>query len=334
MSQPRDYSSILFTPEQIGNQTAAYLEMRKDNAALGLLVGLDSLDKMDNKGRILLPMLPGELMGIIARPGCGKTSWMVRWARYRSNQIKERGITDRAVVYVTLEQSIEELNAFNLAADKKISITKMAMGEISPDEWRECLKDGINRRFLPLWNIGYSSMTTNKQIRVDADAIRGTLQLITAEHGLKIDSVFIDYLQRMPYDRAESKTVGVSDNLDAVKTIALTQKCPVIIGVQARREVDDSTEKIPSLDDGQWTSNVEQTCDKVISLMRPCNYYQDNEMCLDHRVEGTGQMVVDILKQKLGPANFRRWVYFDPIYNKLEELETRASNAQAPGRAK
>jgi replicative DNA helicase len=331
MGQPRDYASILFTPEQIGIQTAAYLEQRRDNAHLGMMVGLESLDTIDNKKHILLPMLPGELMGIIARPGNGKTSWMVRWARYRSHVLKEKDITDRAVVFCTLEQSIEELNAFNLAADKKISITKMAMGDITPEEWKDCLREGINRRFLPLWNIGYSSMTTNKQIRVDADAIRGTLQLITAEHGMKIDSVFIDYLQRIPYDRAESKTVGVSDNLDAIKTIALTTKCPVVIGVQARREVDDSAEKVPSLDDGQWTSNIEQTCDKVISLMRPCNYYQDNELCFDRRVEGTGQMVIDVLKQKLGPANFRKWVYFDPIYNKLEELELYAPTAQTPG---
>jgi replicative DNA helicase len=328
MSQPRDYASILFSPEEIGNQTAEYLRQRRENAALGMRLGLDSLDKPDSKDRMILPMLPGELMGIVARPGNGKTSWMVRWARYRSKFLRERGETSRVVVYVTLEQSIEELNAFNLAADRKLSITKMALGEITPEEWNACLKDGINRRFLPLWNIGYSSMTDKKQIRIDADGIRGTLELIRTQYGLTIDSVFIDYLQRIPYDRAESKTVGVSDNLDAMKNIALTQRCPVVIGVQARREVDDSTEKIPSLDDGQWTSNIEQTCDKVISLMRPTNYYQANELCLDRRVEGTGQMVIDVLKQKLGPANFRRWVYFDPIYNILHELE---QNAQAPG---
>ena len=327
MSNNRDYSSILFTPEEIGNQTAAYLQQRRDNASLGMRLGLSSLDEPDEKERLILPMMPGEVMGVIARPGHGKTSWMVRWARYRSQFLRERGETTRAVVYITLEQSIEELNAFNLAADRRISITKMAMGKITPEEWLICLKEGINRRFMPLWNIGYSSMTDKKQIRVDADAMRGALDVVRTTHGLTIDSVFIDYLQRMPYDRAESKTVGVSDNLDAVKTIALTQRCPVVIGVQARREVDESPEKMPSLDDGQWTSNIEQTCDKVITLMRPCNYYKEGEMCLDKVVRGTDQMVLQVLKQKLGPANFRKWVKFDPIYNMLNELE---ASAQAP----
>lgn len=330
MSNNRDYSSLLFTPEEIGNQTAAYLEQRRDNAKFALRLGLDSLDKPDAKGRLILPMLPGEIMGVLARPGNGKTSWMVRWARHRAKMLRETGITDRAVVYVTLEQSIEELNAFNLAADRRISITNMAMGEITPDEWKDCLREGIQRRFMPLWNIGYSSMTDKKQIRLDADALRGSLELIRDVHKLKIDAVFVDYLQRIPYDRAESKTVGVSDNLDAIKTIALSQKFPGIIGIQARREVDDSDDKVPTIDDGQWTSNIEQSCDKLIALMRPANYSKQGEQLAGLTVDGNCQMVVDMLKQKLGPANFRKYVYFDPIYNKLEELDQRQPSAQSP----
>jgi replicative DNA helicase len=323
MTDKRDYSSILFTPEEIGNQTAAYLRDRRDNAAMGLKIGLKSLDEADTKGDLILPMLPGELMGIIARPGNGKTSFMVRWARARSNFLKAANVKDRVVIYVTLEQSIEELNAFNLAADRKMSITKMALGNITPDEWKACLAEGINRRYLPLWNIGYSSMTTNKQIRLDVDAIAGAVELIKTQHALKLDCIFVDYLQRIPYDRAESKTIGVSDNLDALKTLALTCKVPFIVGVQAKREVDETDTKIPTLDDGQWSSNVEQTCDKILTLMRPALYFQDGEFVGKTTVRGYKQMVINVLKQKLGPANFMRWVEFDPIYNTLNELETR-----------
>jgi hypothetical protein len=66
--------------------------------------------------------------------------------------------------------------------------------------------------------------------------------------------------------------------------------------------------------------------------MRPANYYKDGEMCMGTIVRDSTQMVVGVLKQKLGPANFSKWVYFDPIYNKLEELETKA--AQRPGGAR
>jgi replicative DNA helicase len=323
MTQKRDYSTILFTPEEIGNQTADYLKWRRENIGLGVKIGLNILDNDDKEARSILPLMPGELMGIVARPGHAKTGFMVRWARERSKYLRAQKIDNRVIVYITLEQSIEELNAFNLAADRRLSITSMAKGQITDEEWKTCLEESIGRRFLPLWNIGYSTITDKKQIRVDMDAICGAMELIKTEHGKVIDLVCVDYLQRLPFDRAESKTVGVSDNVDALKTMALRMKCPVVVGVQARREVDELKEQIPSMDDGQWTSNIEQTCDRVISLVRPCNYRQDGELFGKTTVEGRNQLLITVLKQKLGPANYAKWVSFDPVFNKLDELEGR-----------
>jgi len=322
MTEKKDYSSILFTPEDVGVLGSAYLQQRRENKDFGIVTGLKSLDED------LYPLFPGELMGIIARPGCGKTGFMVHWARYRSEVLRKLGKKDRAVVYITLEQSIEELNAFNVAADQRLSITSMARGEIKDAEWNECLKSAINRRFMPLWNIGYSSMTTNKQIRVDLDAIEGALSMIRDQHKLTIDIVFVDYLQRMPLPgNVENKAIGVSDNYDGLKNIALRLKTPVVVGVQARREVDDRDDPsknklpIPELDDGQWTSNVEQSSDRLLSLVRPIKYRKENEMFGKMQVKGTRQILITVLKQKLGKDNWSKWAYFDPEYNKLDELE-------------
>lgn len=321
--EKRDYASILFTPEQIGNLGAAYLKQRRENKDLGIKLGLDVLDAPDKKGNLLLPLVPGELVSIIGRPGNGKTGFMVRWARSRAKILNDKGIKTRVIPYITLEQSIEELNAFNVAADSGVSITKMATGEITEDDWQKCLKHAVGRRFLPMWFVGYSSMTTGKQIRVDLDAIRGALELLRSEHALEIDMVFIDYLQRIPYDKAESKTIGISDNLDSLKTMALQLKCPVVVGVQARREVDDTDPAVPQLDDGQWTSNIEQTSDKVLTIVRPSRYKGELEKFGNQTVTGNKQMVIGVAKQKLGPANFSKWVEFDPIYNTLNRLEER-----------
>ena len=329
MATKRDYSTILFTPEEIGNQTGAYLKDRRENKGHGVRIGLRDLDEPDKDGNFILPMHPGELMSIIARPGHGKTGFMVRWARERSHWLREQKVAERVVVYVTLEQSIEELNAFNIAADERLSSTSMAQGEITDEEWKRCLQNSIGRRFLPLWNIGYSGTTDKKQIPVDLDGINGALELLSSEHHLKIDVVFVDYLQRIPYNRAESKTVGVSDNLDGLKNIALQQHCPVIIGVQARREVDDKADPIPEMDDGAWTSNIEQTSDRVLSLVRPRNYRDEGAYFGQTRVEGRCQMLITVLKQKLAPANFVKWVWFDPIYNRLELSKPPADDSPA-----
>lgn len=316
MPQP-DFSTILFSPEEVGVLGTQYLEQRRSNKGLGVTIGLKSLDE------IFYPLMMTEIMAIIARPGNGKTSFMMRWARARAKYLREKGMDERVVMYITLEQSVEELNAFNVAADERLSITQMARGEITDAEWARCLKAGVKRRFSPLWNIGYSAMREARQPRLTVEAIAGALELVKTKHGKTIDLVFVDYLQRLPLPKgAESKTVGVSENYDALKDIALNvAKCPMVVGVQARREVDDKTEPIPELDDGQWSSNIEQTSDRVISLVRPCNYRDAGESFGKQTVEGHAQMLVYVLKQKLGQANIPRWVYFDPEYNKLDELE-------------
>lgn len=332
MAEKRDYGSILFTPEQAGVMTADYLRTRKDYKAWGIPFGVGAVDQPSNKKgeakEFYVPLMPGELETVIARPGHGKTGTMVARARRRADYLKAAGMKDRAVVYVTLEQSVEELNAFNIAADRHISITDMAMGEIGIEEWKACLEEGIRRRYTPIWNIGYRSTPGVKQIRIDLDGIAGALHMIEDLHKQKIDLVFIDYLQRIPFDRnTESKTIGVSDNLDGLKTMALQVfKCPLVTGAQAVRDVDNRGEKggglpIPAMDDGQWTSNIEQTSDHVISLVRPRKYKAEGEDFGSMKVQGHCQMLVSVLKQKLGASNFARWVMYDPIYNILDNLE-------------
>lgn len=338
MAQQRDYSTILFDPEQAGVATANYLRTRRDYKAWGIPFGIADIDKPPKeKGKEqehYVPLMPGEIETVIARPGHGKTGTMVARARKRAEYLRKNGMDkDRAIVFVTLEQSIEELNAFNIAADRKISVTKMAMGEITDEEWLQCLDDGIKRRYVPIFNIGYSSTTTAKQIRVDLDSIAGALHMIEDKYKKKIDLVFVDYLQRMQYDRAESKTIGISDNLDGLKTMALqTFKAPFVIGAQASRDVDGRNKPgsddlpIPGMEDGQWTSNIEQTSDHVISLVRPRKYRAEGDDFGKTKVTGNCQLLVTVLKQKLGASNFPRWVMFDPIYNKLDQLEVRNQN--------
>jgi len=318
-----DYSTILFPPDQIAQLTTDYIKSRRDNKGLGIRIGLPGLDKD------FLPLMPGELMSIIARPGNGKTGFMVQWARNRSKWLRENKITDRIVMYITLEQSVEELNAFNIAADERLSITDIARGEINDTQWAACLKSAVNRNLLPLWNIGYSSMTKVKQAAIDLETINGAVDLARDSTQKQIDIIFVDYLQRMPTKGGpDSKSVGVSDNLDGLKTLALRMRCPVVVGVQARRDVDETKTHVPDLDDGQWTSNIEQISDRVASLMRPAKYWAEGEITdalesLRGKRVTKNMMLVYVAKQKLAKDNFSYMAFFDPEYNKLDELEMR-----------
>lgn len=329
MADKRDYSTILFTPEEAGAVTAAHLRERRENKNHAVPFGLKSMDVEDKDGNGYVPLMRGEVESVIARPGHGKTGTMVARARARAQFLKAQNLDkSRAVVYITLEQMIEELNAFNIAADRRMSITRMAKGEITDAEWKACLEEGISRRYMPIWNIGYSGAADRRQIRIDLDAIEGALKIIQDQHKMEIDLVFVDYLQRMPFDRAESKTIGVSDNLDGLKNLAMWKlKFPCVVGVQATRDVDARSKlggnnlPIPGMDDGQWTSNIEQTSDHILSLVRPRKYRNEGETFGSVTVSGHCQILISVLKQKMGASNFARWEYYDPIFNKLDELE-------------
>lgn len=325
-----DISYLIHSPAEVFTNGQHYLERRRDKSAYGIPLGLASLD-MPYRGRpedeVFLPVWPGELVTIIGRPGNGKTGLMMWWARAWAKHLRDIGERDRCVLYVTYEQTIEELNAFNLAADTGMSITRLAMGDTSDEDWQKIKAAGTRRADLPLWFMGHSFERRNGQKRppMTTANIGEAVQAIqdwSAESHREVDMVFVDYLQRIPFgERVESKTVGHSQQLDELKDIAMQLGTRLMVGVQARREVDQRAVPIPGTEDGQWTSNVEQASDGILTVCRPRRYRQDGEQFGSFAVQGDTQMVVTVAKRKLGPDNFARWIRFDPRYNHLDNLE-------------
>lgn len=322
MGDAASIRDIIFTPNDIGTKGREYIEYRRDNQHTGLPFGIHKVDGC------MLPVLDGEIVAILGRPGNGKTGVMMHWARHRAQSLKRIG-SNRVVLYLTYEQTIEDLEMFNLARELKLDIANMAVGRLDDEQLQSIRAQYDKRVQLPLWFLGHSAMVYKQRPTITVDDIDAALAEINGWDGLNngdtfsVDSVFVDYLQRMPYKRFESKTVGVSDNIDALKNIALKHRCKVVVGVQARRDVDMSKDKVPQLDDGQWTSNIEQAADKVLSVMRPSKYFNDGETLGSVTVRGQQQLLLSLLKQKLAPDGHSIWLYFAPEYNYLDELETR-----------
>ncbi|MCK9598641.1 MAG: hypothetical protein M0R06_06330 [Sphaerochaeta sp.] len=316
----RDYSRLIFPPDAVGALGTEYIRQRRDNREFGIRLGLKSLDEENERGESFLPVLPGEVVSILGRPGNGKTGFMVHWARHRAAWLRSKGLANkRAVLYLTCEQTIEELQTFRVAAKKGVSITAMAKGILTPAQWKSVLEEGLETRYDPLWFAGYSFFQPSGE-RITIDSIRAIIERMSEK--TTIDFVLLDYLQRLPYRRGvESKTIGVSDNLDELAGMALQYGLPMAIAVQAKREVDDYDVQIPALDDGQWTSSIEQTSSKVLALARPRKYRKEGEEFGNIVVRGTKQMVIAVHKQKLGHDNFVRYAEFDPAYNLLDDLE-------------
>lgn len=317
MVKTRSAGDLVFSPVDVATLGLDYLKFRHDHKESGVHFPI-SEDR-------IYPLLPGELMSIIARPGHCKTGLMMLWARERAKWLKANGFENRVVLYVTVEQSVEELHAFHIAADQNVSITKMAMGELTEDEWQKALKASTQRIDIPLWFIGHSVMRAGGRKPLNTDVISGAIEHVKSwGDGFVVDCLFVDYLQRLhPLTSRENPVVAYSAIVDETKDLALGFGIPAVLGVQAKREVDGTKEQIPLLDDGQWTSNIEQSSDRVLSLARPRRYVQEGNIWNDVLVQGQNQLLVTCLKQKLGEANFQRWVSYNPILNKLNDLEVK-----------
>ena len=338
--KPVDIRSIIHPPQSVGEISTENLAMRRaayneGGLARGLPMYSATLDITDPDKDGLLPVLRGEMMTIIGRPGHAKTSTMIRLSRARSQDISTRaalGDKDaarRKVLYISYEQTIEDLNAFHVAAslsqEKALSITSMAMGKIDDAQWEEIEFINQRRAADPLWFIGHSIQRPSMIRRLGTDELARVFETVQDWQGgdsFIIDSIFIDYLQAMPYHG--EKAQGVSDNLDELKLLAKSvARASIVVGVQAKREVDERDDPTPQMNDGQWTSNIEQASDKVISQIFPAKYFAQKETFGDIIINGKQQMKITVLKQKMGPAPFARWVYFDTRYNILNDLETR-----------
>lgn len=236
--------------------------------------------------------------------------------------LKERELLDEVKIPAEVLQAQDEANKRRQAVDSALwkeegeikAQTEAALAEITEPELPPDYAAAMRAYRAEVERI-------NKQAANQLEQALDSVEKWNNET-MQIDMVFVDYLQRIPFEgKVESKTIGTSENLDRLKDAALAFGTRVVAGAQASREVDSRDLPIPQMNDGQWTSNVEQASDGIITLVRPRKYRNEGEKFGSQIVKGHCQMLISVIKRKLGPDNFAKWVYFQPEYNKLDELE-------------
>jgi replicative DNA helicase len=252
----------------------------------------------------LIPLHPGDLVALVSRPGHGKSSLMAYMARREAKNIQARGMAEKeAAVYVSWEQSVEELEAFFQSGDTYTS-TDMAWGRVDLEVVR---KQAIKRPALPVWMMGYSIKDANEERPpMTVDMVYQAIRDMYHEFGVRPTLICLDYLQIIPIPgkHADKERVAkVTEATIRAKHLAMEVGCPILAGVQASRDVDGRRNKIPAMSDAQWSSAIEQTADKQLALWRPIRT-EDPDEVQQVRIGGveydiTGSLfVVKLLKQR------------------------------------
>jgi replicative DNA helicase len=322
--RPSDVSTIIYTPQDAGNLALQMIDTLRKDAGGGVRSGIPDLDK------ILLPLRASELITVLGYTSHYKSGFM-NWLSKQAIKTIDPEDTDSVVIRVTWEQSVEEDTISWLAGDANLSVSNLARGLVDESEWTKLNASGTRRAAVPMWIVGHSQQDNKERRRARPRMTMTDVGLATEmiasgdlTNGVRktVRMVVLDYLQRIrpdPQD-GDTKREQMMEAVNRAKDCAIAYGCPVVLGVQVGRQVTDRIDKTPRIDDGQETSNIEQSSDKVFSLWYPMKTEPLGAM-LPGGVEVTKNLLIlKLLKQKLGeaPATFALWV--DPERNIIANM--------------
>ncbi len=285
------------------NQAISELEIKKNqkDGLTGVPSGFSALDRLTSGWQ------PTELMILAARPGMGKTAFVVSSLRNAAVDF------NMPVAIFSLEMSAVQLVNRLISAEAEIDSEKIRKGTLMPHEWQQ-LHSRINK-------------LANAPIFIDDTPALSVLELrakcrrLKAQHDIKM--VVIDYLQLMTADSAgkgggnrEQEIAMISRSL---KNLAKELDVPVIALSQLSRAVETrGGEKKPQLSDLRESGSIEQDADMVLFLYRP-EYYGITQDEAGNSVAGIGEVIV--AKNRAGSLDTIQ-LRFIGKYTKFTDLDS------------
>jgi len=197
---------------------------------------------------------PGQMVVIAARPGMGKSTLALDFARTAAVRDK------RTTAFFSLEMPKVEILQRLLSAESEVLLAKMRSGDLNETDWMKIHKIQDRIKSAPLF-IDDSPNLSLMEIRAKARRIK-------QQEGLEL--VVIDYLQLMTSGKAkvESRQQEVSEFSRSLKLLAKELGIPVIALSQLNRGPEQRADKRPALSDLRESGSIEQDADVVILLHR------------------------------------------------------------------
>jgi replicative DNA helicase len=222
---------------------------------VGVPTGFTDLDGLTNG------LHPGQLVVVAARPGLGKSTLALDFARAAS--IKS-GLTS---VIFSLEMTRNEITMRLLSAEARVGLHHMRTGSLGDDDWTKLARKMSEVASAPLFIDDSPNMTMME--------IRAKCRRLKQRHDLKL--VVVDYLQLMSSGkRVESRQQEVAEFSRALKLLAKELEVPVVALSQLNRGPEQRTDKKPMLSDLRESGSIEQDSDMVILLHREDAYERES----------------------------------------------------------
>lgn len=233
-----------------------------------LATSFDRLDEIQKKGSglrgipsgfkdlddALAGMQDSNLIILAARPGVGKTTFMLDIARHVA--VKEK----MPVGMFSLEMSNEELGDRLLVSQSGIDAWRLKTGKLEDEDFDK-LQEAMGV-------LADAPIYIDDTPGISIMEMRTKARRLQMEHGCKI--ILVDYLQLMDsgkhYDNRVQEVSIISQSL---KNLARELRVPVLCASQLSRAVESRGTKKPQLSDLRESGSIEQDADVVMFLYRP-----------------------------------------------------------------
>ncbi|WP_043513213.1 MULTISPECIES: replicative DNA helicase [unclassified Actinoplanes] len=240
----------------------------------GVPTGFQDLD------RLLNGLHPGQLIIVAGRPGLGKSTASMDFAR---NAAIRHGC---ASAIFSLEMSKIEMVMRLLSAEARVPLHTLRSGQLSDDDWTKLARC--------MGEISEAPIFVDDTPNMNLMEIRAKARRLKQRHNLKL--LVIDYLQLMSSPKkTESRQQEVSELSRGLKLLAKEVECPVIGVSQLNRGPEQRTDKRPQLSDLRESGSIEQDADVVILLHRD-DYY-------DKESPRAGEADFIVAKHRNGPTD-------------------------------
>ena len=208
---------------------------------------------------------PSDLIIIAARPGMGKTAFVLSMARNMAIDHK------KSVAIFSLEMSSVQLITRMISSETGLTSEKLRKGTLSQGEW-----DTLTSRVKDLEK---AKLFIDDTPALSIFDLRAKCRRLASSHGINV--IVIDYLQLMTAG-SDKKNSGnreqeISTISRSLKSLAKELNVPVIALSQLSRAVETrGGAKRPQLSDLRESGAIEQDADIVSFIYRP-EYYQITE---------------------------------------------------------
>lgn len=236
----------------------------------GIPTGLPDLDE------VYAGHAPGRITVIGARPGSGKTTVGLQFARYAAIEL---GLP---ALFVTLEMTRDEIADRVLAAEAQVELGRILRGGLTAYD-RTCLAEAADRvKAAPLY--------IDDTPHVGLGHLRHRAKTLQRGGGLSL--LVVDYLQLMQTGRADNRQQQVAELSRGLKLLAKELSIPVLLLSQLNRASAQRSDKKPALSDLRESGAVEQDADTVLLLHRDELYEPESQR--------PGQLDVIVAKNRHG----------------------------------